>query len=118
MTRATRRPIPDENYAREVMQLFTIGLYQLNPDGSQKTDAGGNPIPTYSNTDVMGMAAVFTGLQLANTGRHDGSRMVELLPVCRHRVRRRVVADDELLGSSFDCREGLSWRDDSGIVES
>jgi uncharacterized protein (DUF1800 family) len=52
---------PDENYAREVMQLFTIGLYQLNPDGSQKTDANGNPIPTYSNTDVMGMAAVFTG---------------------------------------------------------
>ncbi|MGA8670350.1 MAG: DUF1800 family protein [Terracidiphilus sp.] len=52
---------PDENYAREVMQLFTIGLYQLNPDGSLKVDGSGNPIPTYSNTDVMGMAAVFTG---------------------------------------------------------
>jgi uncharacterized protein (DUF1800 family) len=52
---------PDENYAREVMQLFTIGLYQLNDDGSQKLDSNGNPIPTYSNTDVMGMAAVFTG---------------------------------------------------------
>ena len=52
---------PDENYAREVMQLFTIGLYQLNDDGSQKLDSTGKPIPTYSNTDVMGMAAVFTG---------------------------------------------------------
>jgi uncharacterized protein (DUF1800 family) len=52
---------PDENYAREVMQLFTIGLYQLNEDGSQKLDGSGQPIPTYSNTDVMGMAAVFTG---------------------------------------------------------
>jgi uncharacterized protein (DUF1800 family) len=52
---------PDENYAREVMQLFTIGLYQLNDDGSQKLDGMGKPIPTYSNTDVMGMAAVFTG---------------------------------------------------------
>jgi len=52
---------PDENYAREVMQLFTIGLWQLNDDGSQKLDANGNPIPTYSNTDVMGLAAVFTG---------------------------------------------------------
>jgi uncharacterized protein (DUF1800 family) len=52
---------PDENYAREVMQLFTIGLYQLNDDGSQKLDATGAPIPTYSNTDVMGLAAVFTG---------------------------------------------------------
>ena len=52
---------PDENYAREVMQLFTIGLYQLNDDGTQKLDTSGNPIPTYSNTDVMGLARVFTG---------------------------------------------------------
>ena len=53
---------PDENYAREVMQLFTIGLYQLNDDGTQKLDSTtGLPIPTYSNTDVMGLAAVFTG---------------------------------------------------------
>jgi uncharacterized protein (DUF1800 family) len=52
---------PDENYAREVMQLFTVGLWQLNDDGSQKLDSNGNPIPTYSNTDVMGLAAVFTG---------------------------------------------------------
>jgi uncharacterized protein (DUF1800 family) len=52
---------PDENYAREVMQLFTIGLYQLNDDGTQKLDSTGNPIPTYSNNDVMGLAKVFTG---------------------------------------------------------
>ena len=53
---------PDENYAREVMQLFTIGLEQLNLDGTAKKDAGGNPIPTYSNDDVIGLARVFTGL--------------------------------------------------------
>ena len=52
---------PDENYAREVMQLFTVGLYQLNNDGSQQLDTSGNPIPTYSNNDVMGLAKVFTG---------------------------------------------------------
>jgi uncharacterized protein (DUF1800 family) len=52
---------PDENYAREIMQLFTIGLYQLNDDGTQKLDSSGNPIPTYSNNDVMGLAKVFTG---------------------------------------------------------
>jgi uncharacterized protein (DUF1800 family) len=52
---------PDENYAREVMQLFTIGLYQLNDDGTQKPDTAGKPIPTYSNTDVIGLARVFTG---------------------------------------------------------
>jgi uncharacterized protein (DUF1800 family) len=52
---------PDENYAREVMQLFTIGLYQLNADGTQKLDTTGKPIPTYSNNDVMGLAKVLTG---------------------------------------------------------
>jgi uncharacterized protein (DUF1800 family) len=52
---------PDENYAREIMQLFTIGLYQLNNDGTRKLDGSGNPIPTYSNVDVQGMAKVFTG---------------------------------------------------------
>ncbi len=52
---------PDENYAREVMQLFTIGLYQLNDDGTQKLDGTGRPIPTYSNVDVQGLAKVFTG---------------------------------------------------------
>jgi uncharacterized protein (DUF1800 family) len=52
---------PDENYAREVMQLLTIGLWELNNDGSQQLGANGQPIATYSNTDVMGLAAVFTG---------------------------------------------------------
>jgi uncharacterized protein (DUF1800 family) len=51
---------PDENYAREVMQLFTIGLWQLNNDGTQQLQ-NGQPVATYSNTDVMGLAAVFTG---------------------------------------------------------
>ena len=52
---------PDENYAREVMQLFTIGLWQLNDDGTLQLDSTGKPIPTYSNTDVKGMAATLTG---------------------------------------------------------
>jgi uncharacterized protein (DUF1800 family) len=52
---------PDENYAREVMQLLTIGLNQLNPDGTTQLDGSGNPIPTYGLNDVVGMAKVFTG---------------------------------------------------------
>jgi len=52
---------PDENYAREVMQLFTIGLYQLNGDGTPKTDTLGNPIETYVQDDVSNLARVFTG---------------------------------------------------------
>ena len=56
--------LPDENYAREIMQLFTIGLFELNIDGSMKLDANGEPIPTYDNGDVQGLARVFTGLSL------------------------------------------------------
>ena len=57
---------PDENYARELMQLFTIGLYQLNMDGSVKT-SGSTPLETYTPADVSGLARVFTGLNLATT---------------------------------------------------
>jgi uncharacterized protein (DUF1800 family) len=53
--------LPDENFAREVMQLFTIGLHELNLDGSPKLDAAGKPIETYTNADVMALAKVFTG---------------------------------------------------------
>jgi uncharacterized protein (DUF1800 family) len=53
--------LPDENYAREIMQLFTIGLWALNADGTQKLDSQGNPIPTYGQTDIRGLAKVFTG---------------------------------------------------------
>lgn len=58
---------PDENYAREIMQLFTIGLWELNPDGSRKLDDSGQPIPTYDNTTIMEMAKVFTGLSFGGT---------------------------------------------------
>ena len=67
---------PDENFAREVMQLFTIGLVQLNPDGSVKM-SGGKPIDTYTREDVAGLAKVFTGLSWAGpdqaNGRFNGS---------------------------------------------
>ena len=56
---------PDENYARELMQLFTIGLYQLNLDGTQKLSAG-KPIETYTQDDISGLARVFTGWDLDN----------------------------------------------------
>ena len=56
---------PDENYAREVMQLFTIGLYKLNTDGSLQLNAEGQPIETYDNNDIQGLARVFTGWDLA-----------------------------------------------------
>jgi uncharacterized protein (DUF1800 family) len=51
----------NENYARELMQLFTLGLNQLNPDGTSQLDSSGNPIPTYAQNDVMALGRAFTG---------------------------------------------------------
>ena len=62
---------PDENYAREIMQLFTIGLHQLNIDGSLKRDSLGNPIPTYSQKDIKELAKVFTGLSAGKAGNFE-----------------------------------------------
>jgi uncharacterized protein (DUF1800 family) len=57
--------MPDENFAREIMQLFTIGLHELNNDGTPKLDATGQPIETYTSADVMALAKVFTGYSWA-----------------------------------------------------
>ena len=55
---------PDENYARELMQLFSLGLSELNMDGTQIFDGNGNPTPTYTQEDVNELARVFTGWDL------------------------------------------------------
>jgi uncharacterized protein (DUF1800 family) len=57
---------PDENYAREVMQLFSIGLNKLHPDGSLVLASNGLPIPTYDQTVITGLAHVFTGWSFAS----------------------------------------------------
>jgi uncharacterized protein (DUF1800 family) len=57
--------VPDENYARELLQLFTIGLYELNLDGTLKL-VGGKPDETYGQDDISNLARVFTGWDYAN----------------------------------------------------
>ena len=64
---------PDENYAREVMQLFTIGLWQLGVDGTRRLDpATGLAIPTYGQSDIKGMARVLTGWNWGQTPGEPG----------------------------------------------
>ncbi|GGY85058.1 DUF1800 family protein [Pseudoduganella plicata] len=65
----TETRVPDENFARELMQLMTIGLYELNQDGTEKLK-NGKPIETYTHDDVAGLAKVFTGWSWAG---HDKS---------------------------------------------
>ena len=56
---------PDENYARELMQLFSIGLVELNADGSEVLDGQNQPIPTYNQAIIEGFAHVYTGWNYA-----------------------------------------------------
>ena len=65
--------VPDENYARELMQLFTIGLLKLNADGTPARAAP--PSETYTQDDITGLARVFTGWNLANADNSTPDRM-------------------------------------------
>ena len=75
---------PDENYARELMQLFSIGLVELNIDGSQKLDGNNQPIPTYDQSIIEGFAHVFTGWTWANSPNFPqarGTRATQSMPM-------------------------------------
>lgn len=65
--------LPDENFAREVMQLFSIGLWELNEDGTRRKDSSGKDIPTYNRNDVNGLAKVFTGWSWGGKEKSDGN---------------------------------------------
>ncbi len=65
-----RNRVPDQNYAREVMQLFSIGLYELNPDGTPKL-VNGQPVETYDSDDIVGLSRVFTGFSWAGPDKSD-----------------------------------------------
>ncbi|WP_340691303.1 DUF1800 domain-containing protein [Hyphomonas sp.] len=65
--------MPDENYAREIMQLFTIGVVELNQDGTPKL-TNGQEVETFDNDDVEGLARVFTGFSWQGPGFYTGSQ--------------------------------------------
>lgn len=75
---------PDENYARELMQLFSIGLVELNPDGSNRLDGQGQSIPTYNQEIIEGFAHVFTGWTWAGSPSFEqarGTRLNQVIPM-------------------------------------
>ena len=85
--------LPDENYARELMQLFTIGLSQLNPDGSLRL-AGGQPIDSYDQDDVTGLARILTGWDYQSG--YDGTLPQYILPMQLYPVRHESAASSFL----------------------
>lgn len=87
MARSTRTS-PNENYPREILQLFSIGLFMLNQDGTLQLDGQGNPIPTYDQTTVNNFTKVFTGWSFCNNGAN---------PACPNFVTGTVNYKDPLL---------------------
>ena len=74
-TNEEENQFPDENYAREVMQLFTIGLDLLNNDGTIILDSVGQPVPTYDNVDIFEFSKIFTGLTWADRDQWGRNRL-------------------------------------------
>lgn len=92
---------PNENYAREIMQLFSIGLYRLNFDGSLTLDANGFPIPTYNQTAVSGLAAVFTGWTFNGAtdfynGPEDYRNPMQVWPD-HHQAEGKIILDNTIV---------------------
>jgi cullin-associated NEDD8-dissociated protein 1 len=71
----------DENYAREIKQLFTVGLWTLNNDGSRQRDAAGNPVPSYTTAHIMSYARAWTGFTRAQFRRGNVEDSQEVDPM-------------------------------------
>lgn len=109
---------PDENFAREIMQLFTIGLYQLNTDGSYKTNSDGERLPSYSTSDVRELSKVFTGLAAGGLNEagiqsgiqlswHTGRGFTDFtVPMAMHDDRHEP-GPKQLLGTSINGGDGM-----------
>ncbi len=89
---------PDENYAREVMQLFTIGLVQLNADGTPRM-AGGRAMESYAQADVTGLSRVFTGWDRAQPGSNDNQAIDVLVPMV-NTSSRHDTSEQSFLGKT------------------
>lgn len=120
---ANQKPVPaknirpDENYAREIMQLFSIGLYELNIDGTNKLDPEGKPIPTYSQSNVESFAHIFTGWTYAGADNFWWPTVREsILPMQvwvkngleeYHDFSLRTILNNEILPANTNAKDGL-----------
>ena len=101
---------PDENYGREIMQLFSIGLFELNMDGSIKF-ANGKQIPTYIQKDVNEMSRIFTGLYYAHTNFGDSLKKADTLQPMQCDMNWHDTGTKQILGKTLaggnSCSEDI-----------
>ena len=116
---------PDENFAREIMQLFSIGLWELNLNGTRKLDRSGEPIPTYDNGDITTLARVFTGLghDAFNFNRRyqdDGPYMLKpmkIYPEYHDYGRKSLLGNLVIRGRHFSEGDSGVARSKAGLAE-
>ncbi|ALS33748.1 hypothetical protein PTRA_a2682 [Pseudoalteromonas translucida KMM 520] len=102
---------PDENYAREVMQLFTIGLEELNLDATPKLDAQGNTIATYGQPQIQGFARVFTGWTFAGseTFKQKNNNFIQPMKAFSeyHSSKQKTLLSGEIIPAGYGPEETL-----------
>ncbi|TMO56622.1 DUF1800 domain-containing protein [Pseudoalteromonas phenolica] len=102
---------PDENYAREVMQLFTIGLNELNLNGTNKLDENGELIPTYGQSEIEGFAKVFTGWTFAYSARWSRPSRNYTLPMQAfedyHSNAEKILLNGEVIPANMSAEQSL-----------
>ena len=99
---------PNENYAREIQQLFSVGLYRVWPDGTLILDSTNAPIPTYTQREVVGIAHVFTGWDYGYDGPYltslsspiNWTRPMREVPVRHYTGQKRILNNEVLPGIS------------------
>ena len=108
---------PDENYARELMQLFSLGLWKMNQDGSMVKDSSGNPVPSYTQDDVEELAKVMTGYDLKGNdkyGRTHRGNGEEWSSPMEFNSTHHEYGSKTFLGSTIDS-ENVSENDPSDL---
>ena len=103
---------PDENFAREVLQLFSIGVHRLNPDGTLQLDEAGLPITTYSEDTIREFARTFTGWNYANLDWYEHTwRAEKTLPMVAvedyHDTDEKVLLDRQVVPAGLDAAADL-----------
>ena len=110
---------PNENYAREILQLFSIGLNRLWPDGSLVMDSTGNLVPTYDQDVIMGFAATFTGWNYYQTNQANGRLPTGFSPSAnytdpmvlvptRHDLNTKLMLDNVVLPQAWGSQADSS----------
>ena len=92
---------PDENYSREVLQLLSIGLYQLNLDGSNKQDGDGKPVETYDQASISSLAQVFTGYDYDTTGSTRITNPLEVRSRMKLNASLHATGQADFLGTTI-----------------